>query len=88
MAEAEKITYEAVWDEHGAVCIDEWRRHQYVENSPEVHDDVAVATAQAKCPRPTCQSLIPKFSTDPLAWKAFGKVLTAFPTENLKKPPP
>jgi hypothetical protein len=87
-AEAGEITYEAVWDENGAVCIDEWRRHQYVKENPEVHDDEAVTEAQERCAEvshalPSCQTLIPTF---PTGWQAFGNILTAFPTKNLKKP--
>jgi hypothetical protein len=88
-AEANEITYEAVWDEHGAVCINDWRRRQYVKENRKVHDESAVAAAQDRCSKvghalPPCQTLIPMF---PTGWSAFGNILTAFPTKNLTMPP-
>jgi hypothetical protein len=85
-AAAKEITYEAVWDERGAVCINDWRRRQYVAENPRVHDESAVTAAQVRCekeghPLPSCQSLLPAF---PTRWQSLGKILTAFPTENLE----
>lgn len=90
-AAAGEITYEAVWDEHGAVCINDWRRHQYVAGNPKVHDESAVTAAQVRCekvghPLPSCQSLIPTFPIAPVGWQTLGKIFTAFPTANLKEP--
>lgn len=86
-ARANEVTYEAVWDEHGAVCINEWRRNQYVATNPEVHDERAVSAARERCAQvhhalPPCTTLIPTF---PTGWEAYGEILTAFPTQNLKK---
>lgn len=87
-AKAKEITYEAVWDEKGAVCINDWRRRQYVKENRKVHDESAVAAAQDRCAEvghalPSCQTLIPMF---PTGWSTFGTILTAFPTKNLIKP--
>lgn len=87
-AALKEITYEAVWDENGAVCINEWRRRQYVASNPNVHDESAIAAAQVRCDDakhalPPCQTLLPTF---PTGWQAFGKILTAFPTKNLRRP--
>jgi hypothetical protein len=86
-AAAGEVTYEAVWDENGAVCINDWRRRQYAKN-PKVHDEDAVKAAQDRCaevghPLPSCHMLIARLPTE---WQAYGKVLTAFPTKNLKEP--
>lgn len=87
-AAAGEITYEAVWDENGAVCINDWRRHQYVAENPDVHDESAVTAARERCAKvghalPSCRALIPMF---PIGWQGLGKILTAFPTENLTEP--
>ena len=86
-AEANEIIYEAVRDERGAVCFNEWRRDQDVPGKPEVHDESAVTKALLRCeevghPLPPCRLLLPTF---PTGWQGLGKVLTALPSEYLKQ---
>jgi hypothetical protein len=83
--EAISMRYEAVWNENGAVCIHDWRRRQYDDENPEVHDEESIVAAQEQCERldhdlPKCTDLIPSF---PKGWQEHGKVLTAFPRANL-----
>lgn len=88
-AEAVGMTYEAVWTDEGAVCVNNWRRRQYDATNPDVHDLESITNAKKLCDRidhelPSCTSLIPGF---PAGWKDHGNVLTAFPTANLTPPP-
>jgi hypothetical protein len=74
-----------VWNERGAVCVNDWRRRQYVADNPKVHDEDAVTATQQRCEKvghalPSCQSLLSAF---PTGWQTLGRILTAFPTENL-----
>jgi hypothetical protein len=89
-SEANTLTYEAVWNHNGAVCLNTPRRFQYSDAKPQIHDDGALDAIRKRCNLlnhglPSCQSLVgPTF---PIGWEAHGDVLTAFPTANLTPPP-
>jgi ADYC domain len=71
-------SYEAVWDEYGAVCLDEPRRYPPRDDGTVwTHHDVELACGH---PIQTCTSMIPSV---PSGWRAHGYTVTANPCRDL-----